>query len=74
MQFVQTSAKTGYNVDPAFIRVSGSILDRIDNGDININNNPIGIKVGMSKHTFETENGNKKIQKKNDNSKNCCNS
>ena len=53
MAFVETSAKTGYNVQPTFMKVTQILLDRIETGDIDLNKAPAGIKVGVNKQTFQ---------------------
>lgn len=55
MIFVEASAKTGYNVEVAFSKVTENLLDRVETGDIDTNNLPAGIKIGVTgaaRHTF----------------------
>lgn len=55
MAFIEISAKTGYNVVPTFFKISQILINRIENGDIDINNLPAGIKIGITKHhTFQS--------------------
>ena len=52
MKFMETSAKTGHNIDETFKSMTGAILLRIDNGEIDLNKSPPGIKVGQVKHAL----------------------
>ena len=52
---METSAKTSYNVMETFVKVSESLMNRISNGNINMENNPPGIKLGQIK-PLESEN------------------
>lgn len=53
MTFIEASAKTGYNVENTFFKVAELLLNRIDTGEIDINNLPAGIKMGVTKHKFD---------------------
>ena len=46
--FMETSAKTAYNVEQAFIGTAEQIHDNIESGKIDVTNESFGIKVGMS--------------------------
>jgi Ras-related protein Rab-2A len=45
--FMETSAKTAYNVEQAFLKTAEEIHDKILSGDIDVSNESHGIKVGM---------------------------
>ena len=45
--FLETSAKTAYNVEQAFLNTAKEIHSKIISGDIDISNESHGIKVGM---------------------------
>jgi Ras-related protein Rab-2A len=47
--FMETSAKTAYNVEQAFLKTAEEIHAKIVNGDIDVSNESHGIKVGMAK-------------------------
>ena len=56
MEFLEVSAKTSHNVLEAFTKVSNSILAKIDNNKIDLNQTNPGIKVGqIKKSTFDSE-------------------
>ena len=44
--FLETSAKTAFNVEEAFNDTAKTILSKIDNGVINVTNEVHGVKVG----------------------------
>ena len=46
--FLETSAKTAFNVEQAFLQTAQNIHDKITNGDIDVSNESHGIKVGMA--------------------------
>ena len=46
--FLETSAKTAYNVEQAFINTAEKIYEGIQSGEIDVSNESQGIKVGMS--------------------------
>lgn len=46
--FMETSAKTAYNVEQAFINTAEEIHGKIESGKIDVTNESYGIKVGMS--------------------------
>lgn len=46
MLFIETSAKTGVNVQESFNVVASEILRKVENGDYNLENENCGIKVG----------------------------
>jgi len=45
--FLETSAKTAYNVEQAFLKTAGEIHAKIQSGEIDVSNESHGIKVGM---------------------------
>lgn len=49
MEFLETSAKTAYNVTETFVRVSANLMERIEKGQINMEDSPPGIKIGQMK-------------------------
>ncbi|GAX23291.1 Ras-related protein Rab-2A [Fistulifera solaris] len=46
--FLETSAKTAYNVEQAFLQTAESIYAKIKSGEIDVSNESNGIKVGMT--------------------------
>ncbi|EEC46175.1 predicted protein [Phaeodactylum tricornutum CCAP 1055/1] len=46
--FLETSAKTAFNVEQAFLKTAKSIHEKIQSGDIDVANESHGIKVGMA--------------------------
>lgn len=46
--FLETSAKTAYNVEQAFLQTAESIYSKIQSGEIDVSNESNGIKVGMT--------------------------
>lgn len=46
--FMETSAKTAYNVEQAFINTAEEIHGNIVSGKIDVSNESFGIKVGMA--------------------------
>jgi hypothetical protein len=45
---METSAKTGYNVDVSFMEISKSILSNIEMDKYDLSTDSNGIKVGIS--------------------------
>ena len=45
--FLETSAKTAYNVEQAFLKTADEIHSKIQSGEIDVTNESHGIKVGM---------------------------
>ena len=68
MEFMETSAKTSYNIGETFNKVAQNLLTRINNGEISLENCPPGIKVG-STTTKSLESHKEKSVK---NKKQCC--
>ncbi len=54
---MEVSAKTAYQVQDAFKKNAELIIDKIENGKINLKNEPPGIKIGnaMDKPTPQIE-------------------
>jgi Ras-related protein Rab-2A len=48
MLFLETSAKSAHNVDNAFVSLAENIFEKIENNEIEINNENNGIKTLMS--------------------------
>lgn len=46
--YLETSAKTGNNVDVAFIDTAKEILSKIENAEYDLSNEQCGIKIGNS--------------------------
>lgn len=46
--FLETSAKTAFNVEQAFLQTAEKIHAKIQSGEIDVSNESHGIKVGMS--------------------------
>ena len=44
--YIETSAKTGANVDAAFINTAKEILSKIENAEYDLSNEQCGIKIG----------------------------
>lgn len=44
--FVETSAKTGSNVDAAYINTAKEIMSKIENAEYDLSNEHCGIKIG----------------------------
>jgi Ras-related protein Rab-2A len=49
--FLETSAKTAYNVEQAFLKTADEIYTKIQSGEIDPTNESSGIKVGMTQST-----------------------
>lgn len=45
--FLETSAKTAFNVEQAFLKTAEEIHSKIVSGEIDVSNESHGIKVGM---------------------------
>jgi len=58
--FLETSAKTAYNVEEAFLKTAQLIYEKIESGVIDVNNESLGIKKGG-----ELAGTNFKLQEKN---------
>lgn len=67
--FMETSAKTAYNVEQAFIRTADRIYDNIQNGVYDVTNEAHGIKVGIDSTSVQS---NATSPTKNHLSKSCC--
>jgi len=67
--FLETSAKTGANVDASFNKVSELVLDQIEQGKVDPTNEAIGIKIGVQ----ESENILRDQPNENKRNLKCCN-
>lgn len=59
IDFVESSAKLGTNIEEIFSKLNSKILERIDKGQLDIVNHP-GIKIGTEKYNgmaFEKQEG-----------------
>lgn len=55
--FLETSAKTAYNVESAFLKTADEILSKILAGVIDVSNESHGIKVGMANNSAAAGDG-----------------
>jgi len=62
--FLETSAKTAFNVEESFMRASQLILDKIEKKEISISNDAMGIKLGSENSQISTLNLNNQPTKK----------
>ena len=51
--FLETSAKTSYNVEEAFLRTSKVIFENIDKGIYDLSNDKSGIRVGNESYSIQ---------------------
>eukprot|EP00630_Chrysocystis_fragilis_P001371 CAMPEP_0197386954 /NCGR_PEP_ID=MMETSP1165-20131217/221_1 /TAXON_ID=284809 /ORGANISM="Chrysocystis fragilis, Strain CCMP3189" /LENGTH=163 /DNA_ID=CAMNT_0042912237 /DNA_START=192 /DNA_END=683 /DNA_ORIENTATION=- len=65
--FMETSAKTAFNVEQAFIKTADRIYENIQSGVYDVTNEAHGIKVGISSNTHSVVNSPKACS-----SKACC--
>jgi Ras-related protein Rab-2A len=56
--FLETSAKTAYNVEESFLRTATEIHGKIVSGEIDVSNESHGIKVGLGAGNANTNNVN----------------
>ena len=47
LQYIETSAKTGINIEEAYILAAQKILDKIEKGVIDVLNDKYGVKPGL---------------------------
>lgn len=45
--FMECSAKSGHNIDALMMKLSETILGRIEKGEISPKNEAIGVKIGV---------------------------
>eukprot|EP01016_Furgasonia_blochmanni_P046773 TRINITY_DN678_c0_g1_i6.p2 TRINITY_DN678_c0_g1~~TRINITY_DN678_c0_g1_i6.p2 ORF type:complete len:207 (+),score=39.34 TRINITY_DN678_c0_g1_i6:354-974(+) len=55
MVFIETSARTADKVDDAFLKTAEIILGKIKSGDIDVNNESMGVKPGNEAPTRSTD-------------------
>ena len=56
--FLETSAKTAFNVEQAFLQTSQMIYDNIDRGVYDLSNDKSGIRVGNEQYSVNKPDGN----------------
>jgi Ras-related protein Rab-2A len=61
--FLETSAKTAFNVEQAFLKTAEGIYSKIQNGDIDVSSESAGIKVGMAQNAAGVSAANSATQK-----------
>ena len=62
--YVETSAKTGNNVDAAFVNTAKEIMQKIENAEYDLSNEQCGIKIGNS--SFKEQLQKKSVANKNE--------
>ena len=55
--FLETSAKTAFNVEQAFLQTSQMIYDNIDRGVYDLSNDKSGIRVGNEQYSVNKPDG-----------------
>ncbi|KAJ6233395.1 ras-related protein rab-2-a [Anaeramoeba flamelloides] len=61
MRFIETSAKTALNVEKAFMETAEAIYQNIKNGEISVDNENSGIKIGTTEiYEYDSDNENSK--------------
>ena len=71
MMFLETSAKTGHNINQIFEKSVKQIAKNISNNVYDLDNDSCGIRVGLNKETFILGEGNKE-EDDNKDKKRCC--
>ncbi len=72
MMFIETSAKTGFNINEIFEKSVKQIAKNINNDVYDLENDSCGIRVGINKDTFVLGDDNKDDNNKDNNRKRCC--
>ena len=55
MEYIETSAKTGINIEKAYTFAGQRILDRIEKGEIDVLDEKSGIKPGLHNNKISHE-------------------
>ena len=71
MMFLETSAKTGHNINQIFEKSVKQIAKNINNNVYDLSNDSCGIRVGVNRETFILGEGNKN-EDDNKDKKKCC--
>ena len=72
MMFIETSAKTGFNINEIFEKSVKQIAKNINNDVYDLENDSCGIRVGINKDTFVLGDDNKDDNNKDNSRKRCC--
>ena len=55
MLYIETSAKTGQNVPSAFEKVATQIYEKVENGEIDVNQESSGVRLGTGISTIHID-------------------